>query len=38
VLDQVLELRIMRLLVCPDCCERLVRLKPAGEVAKPDAT
>jgi hypothetical protein len=37
VLDQVLEFRIMRVLVCPHCCERLVRLKSAADVAKPDA-
>jgi uncharacterized protein YbaR (Trm112 family) len=36
VLD-LLELRIMRVLVCPHCAERLVRLKPAAALGKHDA-
>jgi hypothetical protein len=34
VLDQVLELRAMRVLLCPHCAERLVRLETLGEASR----
>jgi protein-arginine kinase activator protein McsA len=34
VLDQVFELRVMRVLVCPYCAERLVRLKTLEEASR----
>jgi DNA-directed RNA polymerase subunit RPC12/RpoP len=32
MLDQVLELRVLRILQCPHCGERIARLKPVEEI------